>query len=542
MRLRPTRVVAVARRDLAMETAGRKGIFLPLILVGLLIPAATVSTDSLFDFPKPKVRLSGDIPAAIQELPNTEITNSTTSHIHFTHNENGVLVLHARWIPDEVRTLLDKDAPAPVQVIDVGKEAQLPKRSLLLALIASSVLSGAVAESLPGERSRRTLETLLAAAISHGELVAGKWLAWAGLGAMAATVAALLSMVLGRQSPGPWLLALPFVPACTVALGMFLVRTSNDLIGGSAVAIRVLPALLTVSGVIAWMLGGIDPTLGALLPLGGALLAAGGLWEGWTPVILSVLSTGTTAAVLLALTSRDIGGFQESSSYFPERLRVLVGATAVGMAIWWMPVAGPALWSAAGNSVFASGLSTASAQWAAAMFFLIAAFGMSAQTSDIPKALSWRSPTISTWLPTLLVIPALHHLLATPPLWTFDASLRLFNATAPQLGVAALVGVLAQELFFRGWVLTRAGPIVGIVSSTLVLFPTQPIAGLLVSSLLAWLALHSRSVWPSMFAHFAAMFAIPLSPLGSTALALGGLALSLFYHSKDKQVSAPSAF
>ena len=69
-RLRPARVVALARRDLAMELRGRRGWALPFIAALLLVPVATLPVGGAArpEGTTPRaVRVQGDVPAAVRE-------------------------------------------------------------------------------------------------------------------------------------------------------------------------------------------------------------------------------------------------------------------------------------------------------------------------------------------------------------------------------------------------------------------------------------------------------------------------------------------
>ena len=162
-------------------------------------------------------------------------------------------------------------------------------------------MTGAIAESpLPGERSRKTLKTLPSASITRLELILGKWLAWASFGAGAALAAAAVAILLGRSEPGFWLLPLPTVAMATVALGLFLVHRSEDVVSGATVSLRILPAVLTCSGLLAWLIGNERPLVGAMVPIGGALIAAGDTWDGIAaPLIATASLLGLTAALLI---------------------------------------------------------------------------------------------------------------------------------------------------------------------------------------------------------------------------------------------------
>ena len=66
-----------------------------------------------------------------------------------------------------------QDAPA-VRVENIPRDFAFPGRTMLFAMVSASTLTGAVANSIGGERSRKTLVVLLSAAISRAEIVAGK--------------------------------------------------------------------------------------------------------------------------------------------------------------------------------------------------------------------------------------------------------------------------------------------------------------------------------------------------------------------------------
>ncbi|MER2507888.1 MAG: hypothetical protein ABTQ27_03915, partial [Amaricoccus sp.] len=90
----------------------------------------------------------------------------------------------------------------------------------------------------------------IAAAVTREEIVLGKWLAWAGYGVFAAMSAATVSIALGRVEPGWWLFPLPTVAMGSVALALYLVRHTTDVVSGAATSLRVLPALLTITGLL----------------------------------------------------------------------------------------------------------------------------------------------------------------------------------------------------------------------------------------------------------------------------------------------------
>jgi ABC-type Na+ efflux pump permease subunit len=162
---------------------------------------------------------------------------------------------------------------------------------LLLALLSLSLLTGPLTESLAGERSRKTLLSLLTASISRGELALGKWLAWAGVSSVMTLAVALSGRVTGAMPLGLWCLGLPLASGMAAALGLWLGRDAEDEVDGAARTLRALPVIALGLFGAAYGLNMVSPGLGAVVPLGGALLLAGGLLTGVTPVIGAVLGT-----------------------------------------------------------------------------------------------------------------------------------------------------------------------------------------------------------------------------------------------------------
>lgn len=506
---RLSRLVAIARRDLALELQGRRGWVLPAVMAGLLVPASSVKLQSAQ--PEAMVQqitipVGGDVPDVIREHPSFRITEGRHAQVWFDRDEDGTVVVRARTIPEDVRTVLDAGQPT-IRAGTIPQIVQLPSRALLLALIASSVLTGAVAESIPGERSRRTLDALLAAAITRQELILGKWGAWAGFGMVSTAIAASVALLSGRLEPGWWLLPLPLVPAATVALALFLVRRSTDVIGGATVAQRVVPALLGTAGFVAWGLAGVDGRLGAAIPLGGALIAAGGRWDDLPTIAIAVTSTLLATGTMLALTIREL----ESDPTRPTRGGPALELGTIGVvaaAAWWVPIAGPVLWALAGNPRLTEELPRDTGVAAAALLLLLACLVQGARSTNLPNALGLVFPRPQAWLAAVLVGGALA--LADGPIAPFaggvylaEVQARLQAALHPGwAGAAALVAVVAgQELLFRGWFRQVGGPIVAVVASVAVLAPLDPLAGLLAAGVLTALAHAAGSTWPALVAH-----------------------------------------
>jgi hypothetical protein len=392
--MRPSRIWAIARQDWRSELKGRQGFVLPAVIAGLLLPASAVPSpvQSVTEsFRAETVVVSGDVPQAV--AASRYVVDKSRWKLRFEQQDDGVLLVKGPFLPPQVRTLLDGPGRPAVEVHDVYRGYVFPGRTLLLALITASTLTGAVSESVGGERSRKTLVVLLAAAISKAEIVLGKWVAWGGLGAAASMVAATIACLAGNVQPGLWLVPLPWVPLCTVAVGFWLVRRAGDVMAGSATTLRVLPAALSITGVIAWLLGdNVSPWLGACVPLGGALIAAGDTWNGLGPPLVATASTvGLTVAALVG-TIRDL---EESSDREPPEpvLAITAGVALVGGLVWWTTLAGAELWRLAGNPRVTEALEPSDGLVAGAVGLLLFTVARAARsTGSIRADLGLRTP------------------------------------------------------------------------------------------------------------------------------------------------------
>src|SRR6185295_15698155 len=127
----------------------------------------------------PPVAVAGPIPFSLQgvvsedEQSETRIVGSDPIRI------DGPL-------PDDLRRGLDRNLGTPTVQVRLTAPSLGAVRPVFVLLLAISLLTGPMSESLPAERSERTLEVMLSSAITRVELVLGKWLAWT----LAAVVAA----------------------------------------------------------------------------------------------------------------------------------------------------------------------------------------------------------------------------------------------------------------------------------------------------------------------------------------------------------------
>ncbi len=358
MILRPHRVWAVALRDLRQRT-GRHWYRLPLTALLLLLPAGILGME--LSGPVAPTRqtgsgsalpiVAGDIPGALAD----RLVRGSGSDV--TLSGGNPLIARGVRVPNEIRRVLDTLPGADaVTVRRYRPPVRLPGRSLLIALLAISLLTGPLAESLPGERARHTLEVLLSAGISRAELVGGKWLAWTSAATSTALLAAASSVVSGVQAGGWWIAALPIFIATAVALGLWLVRGVADIVGGAAAPMRVLPVVSMAMAGAAYAAGSVHPLLGVSVPLGGALLVAADVYDGPAALAATALASSGWIALLLAGTARGLDRAGETAeALHPRVLGVLVAA----LVAWWMPVASPAVWKLAGNAGAAGSMAAA---------------------------------------------------------------------------------------------------------------------------------------------------------------------------------------
>lgn len=495
MTTRPARILAIARRDLFQELKGRRGALFGAVTALLLMPVAAIRVDlpAPGERPARETWVAGDVPEEVVALPRVRPTDGPAQMV-FQRQADGRLVVRTQHMPPTIRAALDGPSPQ-VSLEEVDSPLYLPGRTLLFALISASVLTGAVSESIGGERSRRTLQSLLSAAVSRGEIVTGKWLAWTGYGALAALLTAGVALLLGRVEPGWWLLPLPTVAAGTVALAMYLSRHARDVVGGATVSLRYLPAVLSGTGVVAWYLGGeVSFLAGAALPIGGALLAAGDAWPGAAPAVVGALSTGLFTATLLWATGRDLERAPRPPPTWLTRAREAGLVALVAGVAWWCPLAAPLLWGAAGNPLLTETLPRAPGVWAGATALLLMSVVRSGKVDEPRRELGLVRPRAGWWKPAvvaavgLVVASAASGLVPLPEeSLVAAAGLRISAGLNPLwAGIPAfLLAVVAQELLYRGWLQRLVGPLWGTAVFVLVHGPLDPMWALFLGGSLA---------------------------------------------------------
>lgn len=477
--MRPRRIWAIAWRDLRRVNAGRGWYRLPLLALGLLLPVGAIPLPRSAQVAKVEAVAAGEIPLGLRDRVRAD--PSAQARL----SGEGPVVVFAAPLSPALRAALDS-LPGP-QVLRrrLPWPLPLPGRSLAVALLAISLLTGPLAESLPGERSARTLDVLLSAGVSRAEIVVGKALAWTLFGSVAAGLAALGGLWSGAQAPGLWPLALPALVGCAVALGLWLVRRTPDVVGGAAVPMRVLPAVALAMGGLAWGLARTDPLLGAAVPLGGALLVVSGVLTGPGALGAGWLGSGAAAVAMLWATARALDRGDAESAGGGDRGLALVG---VATGLWMLAVAGPGVWSLAGNPnlVLPQGANLA----AGGVLLAVLAGVVSARDGVVPGP--WRSGWIvgfGAGLALGAVLGQVGDLLQIHPPGAWAPVTDRLAANAFTAGVGpGLAVVLGQTLLYWGVLPRRTGWVGAVLAWVLVASPHDPAMGLVTGVVLAWLA------------------------------------------------------
>ena len=525
MNMRPPRIgrlLSVARYEVRNHMSGRAALKLLGVASALLLPAGAISTprirpsappvavvaidpDLLGPPRPPKIAAIGPIPAALAD----RFEPAERANVEF-EGENP-LVVRAVDISPETRAALETlDGPKKFEARSYILPGRLPGRSLLIAILAISLLTGPLADALPGERARRTLEVLLTAGITRGELIGGKWLAWTMSATATACVAAAIACLRGVQAPGLWLIGLPLFIGSAVAFGLWLVRLVDDVVGGSAAPMRVLPVAAGAMAALSRAISGASPVAAAAIPLGGPLLIAADLYTSPAQVIAATLSTALFITVVLAKTGGDLDRIDTYSA--PNRWGA-AGLTAVAILLWWLTVAGPGVWGAGSGGV-ATDLITPTAHSMMVGGLALISCALIATVRE-PSGQSVAAERIEYRIPPVLVISLVAAVLGasgplpkldlSPVVPSIDAMLdRLRQSAVPPemfssiTSAACAVGsVFGQVVLFRGVVATRMGWIMASVLWCVAVSPWAPWSAL--GGSLALGALANSYGWSAAF-------------------------------------------
>ncbi len=453
-----------------MVHAGKSWFRLPLLGLGLLVPAGALPIHLDRAPAATEASAAGEIPVALQDKIRLDLTSRATL------SGEAPVVVTAAAVAAPLRSALDHLPGPTVELVRAPRRRPLPGRSLIVALLAISLLTGPLAESLPGERGAGTLEVLLSASLTRAELVVGKWLAWTAYGSALAGIAAISGMFSGAAPVGLWPLALPLVVGVSAAVGLWLVRGAADVVSGAAVPMRVLPMLAVGSGVLAWIVADSSPVLGAAVPMGGALLVASGALSGGLALLSAALGSALAVALLLSSTAAviDQGGVARSA-----RGADLAGGL-LGVGVTWLAVAGPGLWAVAGNPnlVLPRGASIAAGGVCAG---LLAGVWLVRGSGLVMSWGTWRGALLGavSGLGVGLALAALDALpiLVQGPLWMAPLRERLLCSPIEGGPLALAAVVVGQTLLFRGLLLERLGTAGSVALWVLAVAPFDPVQG-----------------------------------------------------------------
>jgi hypothetical protein len=374
---RAARVWAIAVQDWRVVLGGRRWFGLPSLALLILLPAAALRLPQPPMAPRrepPPVAVSGPIPFALQGVATEDALSETRIVASDPITVDGPM-------PDDLRRGLDRNLGPPTVQVRITAPDLVSARPVLVLLLAISLLTGPMSESLPAERSERTLEVLLSASITRLELVLGKWLAWT-LGAASVALASVAGGLLSHAiEPGGWIVGIPIAIAVIVALALFLVRNASDVVGGATIPMRVLPVVAVALLAAAWWLAGYSPILGAAVPIGGALLLTGEVVAGPACVAVAIVSHVAAVALLLHRTADALREIDPKETPARWRSVMLVAAPVL---LWWLVVGGAGVWDMAGHPV-PTASSTSSALAGGAILLLLGGV-----VAGQPQGLAWR--------------------------------------------------------------------------------------------------------------------------------------------------------
>jgi len=379
--------------------------------------------------------------------------------------------------------------------------------------------------------------------VSRLEIVVGKWLAWTGFGMVSAIGATVVGIAVGTVPPGPWVLCIPMVPALTVAFGLWLVRRSPDVMAGTTISLRVIPAALSTAALASWFALQMElDWLAAALPMGGILMGAGALFDESLPLLLLALGSSSLATVaLLAATARDLEQAAPALSPLNRSVRGWVGLHLRAALLWHFTLTGSLIWGIASSTSAAQVPASAGPLAAGAVLF-----GLTLLNWAAPGAPNPRRPT---WSPARTVLAAIGIglCLALAPglsLGSNGAYIgRLLDAQNATWAGPIVWGVamLGQEAFFRGLVLRNYGVLGAILGSVLIATPTEPLMGLAIAAPLTLLVQRSGQWWPVLIANLVWALVGDLAVLPPLAAAIVLVGATAFLAQRPTGEASPAA-
>lgn len=539
--LRRSRLLAVMRYEMRSHMTGRAALRMLAVAAALLLPASTIVVPKFSapraattNQPPARIKVRGSIPAGLES--RLELAEESPYELR----GNDPVTLVATHLSRDMRAAMETLEGTPkVEVREFPISRNPPGRSLLIAILAISLLTGPLTDALPGERARRTLEVLLTTGISRSELIGGKWLAWTLSSVATAAIAAGLACWRGIQEPGWWLLGLPLFIASTVAFGLWLVRLVDDVVGGSAAPMRVIPVAAGGMAAIAFAVSTVSPAMAAAVPIGGAFLVAADLFTTWQQALAATLGSVVFVIAVLWRTGQDLDRLNTSSA--PSRFGAL-GLSAVATLLWWLTVGGSGIWSGGGgqSSELATALPRATTVGAVALLACaVIAIARESSRGTAPTVVAPRSPAAFAFAAAVAIalaasgaIPHLDSATANPVMQTILTRLReggvsTSMTTSVAAALAGLLSVFGQTVLFRAVVAPRSSWVLASVVWALVVCPFSPWSALAGS--LALGALGAAYGWTAVLgAHLAwALGASVGLGIGGGAIPLQMLALGI---------------
>jgi len=383
-------------------------------------------------------------------------------------------------VPPWLRTALDAGEPT-VTVHRPTPRPWVPGRNLWVLLLAASLLTGPLVESIPGERAQRTWETLRATPLTGLELLVGKWWAWTVASVGVAMVGVMSGLLTGTQTVDWALCGVPMVLGAVVALGLWLLRGVADPGGAATIPVRVVPLVLMVALAGSVLLAEVSPLLAALVPFGGPLWLSSHAAAGPLSVVLAGLSTLGVVAGLLIHGARTLEVHAGGASVRWRRAGLWSAVVAVGTVV----LHAPAMWARAGGRV---DISADHQAWTAGLMWLLVAGLVHLRGGPTGRRgrLHWQAVAAGLAAGGGLAVVA--HGLG----WASSGP-----HGAGWLGL--VVFAVGQELLFRGELVRRVGPVAAGLAWTLLawpqLGPVAPVAAVVLGILAGPKGHWERSLW-----------------------------------------------
>jgi membrane protease YdiL (CAAX protease family) len=226
--------------------------------------------------------------------------------------------------------------------------------------------------------------------------------------------------------------------------------------------------------------------------------------------MVATLSTTMLTALCLGLTARDLEESPGRSNRQPWTAACAL-TTLAAVCLWWVPFGSPALWAAAGNATLADQLPVGASVTAGVVGLCLMIFVKAARSQDVASDLSWHPAPRRAWIAAGVVGIALVYA-AIASDWTPFPQSPLLARTRLRMAAGLLplwagagwmcLGIVTDELVFRGWLQKLGGPWVAICAWTLIKAPLDPLYGLATGALLTGLTASAKgSVRPAIVAH-----------------------------------------